>query len=92
MLGRLPFLLCVYGKEAVEILESNDITINAIIDNDIEMWGKDIMGYVIDNPETIIPSFLNSLYLIANKNNSLDIKLQLMQLGVLDSNIVDFWR
>lgn len=90
--GTVIFGCGIWGKEAVEILESNDITINAIIDNDIEMWGKDIMGYVIDNPETIIPSFLNSLYLIANKNNSLDIKLQLMQLGVLDSNIVDFWR
>ena len=82
----------ILGLEAVEELIRNKISIIALIDNNPEKWNKRIAGITVCSPQNIVQKNRNARYLISNKKNTEEIKMQLIQMGVNERNILFFWR
>lgn len=68
-----------------EIFCMNNIV--GIIDNDSKKHGNEIKGIKIESPVEFISRYKEAFYIIANKRNIEDIKLQLLNSGIPENNI-----
>ena len=81
----------VRGKTAYQEFDYNNVNVMGFCDNNQDLWGKNIGAKRVYNLQEVEQRFSNAKYVIANKVNSFEIKKQLIESGVKDSDIF-IWR
>lgn len=76
------------GKAECQLLLQNGITVNAICDNNMSIWGTVLYGKKVYSPKECVQQFRNSTFVVANKFHQDEIKNQLIGLGIEENNIV----
>lgn len=76
------------GKAACQLLLQNRITVNAICDNNMSIWGTELYSKKVLSPKECVQQFKNSKFIVANKFHQDEIKNQLIDLGIEEKNIV----
>lgn len=79
-----------YGCMAYDILERNKICVEHFCDNNSVLWGEKLAGITILSPSQCINEGSNSVFVVSNKKFGLEIKEQLLELGIRPDNIIMF--
>ncbi len=77
-----------YGCKALELFDRKSIVVKAYCDNGESKWGTKVSGFKVFSPRDVIITYPDACYVIANKNHSEDIKKQLLEFGIQNSQIV----
>ena len=81
------FGLGAYGNSLMEYLYNYDINIHALCDNNAALWNTEKHSLPVYSPTECTRLFPDNTYIVANKNNSQDIRKQLLDLGINEKNI-----
>lgn len=77
-IGKLIYLYLLHKK----------IGVKAYADNDRKKWGKEIESILVESPDKVANLYPQAFYIIANVHHSQEMKRQLIQLGVKETNII----
>ena len=80
------------GKATCQLLLQNGVTMNAVCDNNMSIWGMELYGKKVYSPKECVQRFKNSKFIIANKFHQDEIKSQLLDLGIEEKDIVIYQR
>lgn len=75
------------GKSAVSFLNRNQVNIVSLMDNDFTLWSTKKYGIIILPPEECVNRYKHKCYVIANKYHALEMKQQLLLLGIQEEQI-----
>lgn len=78
----------VMGELALQYFALNHRNVALIIDNDKRKWGKRIKGKRIYSPEQGVDRCPEAIYIIANCQHNIELKTQLIRMGIQEQNIV----
>lgn len=76
------------GERVMTLLQCNNIRIQAVCDNSEQLQGTDKCGVRIVSVQEAIKEFKDAVYIIANKDNSEEMKEQLFKMGIEEKDIV----
>ena len=79
-----------FGYYAQKWLNENDYNIYGYSDNNADLWGTTINGLPVIKPSEIDMSKTNMRILIANEKHFVDIKRQLLSMGISEDAISIF--
>lgn len=80
-----------YGKNVLEALDSTDMTVSAMTDNNSSLWGRTIGGFPVISPNDCVSHFRDGNFIVANKYHAEEIKEQLIKTGISGRQIV-IWQ
>lgn len=79
------------GKAALEKLKFMEHKICAVTDNDSGLWESKAGKMPVISPSEALSSYPQAYYLIANRNNTMDICRQLKESGILEEKIIIYF-
>lgn len=79
-----------YANRLILLMQYMNIEAAAVYDNSDDKVGKIFNGYTIESIDNICNNDMNDIYIIANKNYSNELKIQLETLGIKKDNIKIF--
>lgn len=79
-----------YANRLILLMQYMNIEAAAVYDNSNDKVGRIFNGYTIESIDNICNNDMNDIYIIANKNYSNELKIQLETLGIKKDNIKIF--
>ena len=76
-----------YANRIILLMQYMNIEAAAVYDNSDDKVGEIFNGYTIEPIDNICNNDMNDIYIIANKNHSDELKIQLETLGIKEDNI-----
>lgn len=76
-----------YGAEACVWLEEQAYHVEFFADNNHVLWGTKVNGILVSSPERAREKFDMAKYLIANEKHSAQMRQQLLEMGIAESDI-----
>ena len=79
---------CGYLSRLSEDYIRQDVEVVAYVDNNEALWGTVSDGVEVMAPQQAVNTYPDGIYVVANVNHYEDIKEQLENLGINESNII----
>ncbi len=76
------------GMEVLLFLDGKNIRVGAFADNCAKKWGGTVGGVEVMSPQKAVQKYSGAVYIVANKNNSSDMKQQLVDLNIKEKDIL----
>ena len=76
-----------YGAEACGWLEEQAYHVQLFADNNRALWGTKVNGILVSSPEQAREKLATAKYLIANEKHSAQMRQQLLEMGIAESDI-----
>ncbi|MFG6323803.1 MAG: glycosyltransferase [Lachnospiraceae bacterium] len=76
------------GEGLIRLMQYNHISIQAVCDNAECLQGTVKCGISVRSVKSVVSKFGDAVYIIANKNNAMEMKEQLIKMGIDEADIV----